>query len=81
MAMESAKILSVVMEEAYKKEQSAESLAQIYRDLWSSSFQKRISFAKKIQQMLFSKTGKMASELALSVFPFLLPHMIEHTRG
>jgi hypothetical protein len=69
------------MEEAYKKEQSAESLAQIYRELWSSSFQKRISFAKKIQQMLFSKTGKMASELALSVFPFLLPHMIEHTRG
>jgi flavin-dependent dehydrogenase len=81
MAMESAQILSLVMEEAYKKEQSAESLSQIYRDLWNSSFQKRISFAKKIQQILFSKTGKMASELALSVFPFLLPHMIEHTRG
>jgi flavin-dependent dehydrogenase len=81
MAMESAQILSMVMEEAYKKEQSAESLSQIYRDLWNSSFQKRISFAKKIQQLLFSKTGKLAGELALSVFPFLLPHMIEHTRG
>jgi flavin-dependent dehydrogenase len=81
MAMESAQILSTVMEEGNKKDQSAESLSQIYHKLWNSSFQKRLSFAKKIQQLLFSKTGKLASELALSVFPFLLPHMIEHTRG
>ena len=81
MAMESAQILSSVLEEGQKKDLSAVSLSQIYHKLWSSSFQKRLSFAKKIQQLLFSKTGKMASELALSVFPFLLPHMIEQTRG
>jgi flavin-dependent dehydrogenase len=81
MAMESAQILSSVLEEGQKKDLGADTLSQIYRKLWSSSFRNRLTIAKKIQQLLFSETGKMASEFALSVFPFLLPHMIDHTRG
>jgi menaquinone-9 beta-reductase len=81
MAMESAQILASVMVEGREKKLSADNMQQMYSERWRSSFRKRIVLAKNIQRLLLSKPGKKASELALSVFPSLLSHMIEHTRS
>ncbi len=81
MAMESAKILAEVLEEGRNKKLSTENISHSYETQWISSFRKRIIIAKTIQQLLFSKHGKKAGGLVLSLFPSLLSYTVEKTRN
>jgi len=80
MAMESAKILALVLEKGRNKKLSTDDILHSYETQWRSTFRKRIIIAKTIQQLLFSKPGKTASGLVLSVFPSLLSYTVEKTR-
>jgi len=81
MAMESAQILASVLDEGQKHALPDVLMQRMYSERWKFNFRKRISLARKIQQLLFSAPGKKAGEFALTVYPSLLTHMIERTRG
>ncbi len=80
MAMESAKMLAEVLEEGRNQKLSTDDILYSYDTQWSSAFRKRIIIAKTIQQLLFSRPGKTASSLVLSIFPSLLSYTVEKTR-
>ena len=80
LAMESARMLVLALEEGRNKKLSADHIPYNYETRWRSTFRKRIIIAKTIQQLLFSKFGRKASGFVLSVFPSLLSYTVEKTR-
>ena len=81
LAMESARVLSSVLEEGRKKVWNNNTLAGMYQTKWNVQFRRRLYVAQKLQAMLLSHIGKKASEALLGGFPSLLSVAIEQTRS
>jgi flavin-dependent dehydrogenase len=81
MAMQSAKMISTVLDESRRNNLGDEAMNRLYSTMWKSFFRQRIRFALMIQHALFSRWGKRAGTQILSTFPHMLSSLIEYTRG
>ncbi len=81
MAMQSAKMISTVLDQNRQNSLSEEATEKLYSTMWKLYFQRRLRFALMIQHALFSRWGKRAGTQILSTFPHMLSSLIEYTRG
>ncbi|MDE3058121.1 MAG: NAD(P)/FAD-dependent oxidoreductase [Bacteroidota bacterium] len=81
MAMQSAKMISTVLDQSRRNSLSEEATEKLYSTMWKLYFQRRLRFALMIQHALFSRWGKNAGTQILSTFPHMLSSLIEYTRG
>jgi flavin-dependent dehydrogenase len=81
MAMQCGKLAAESIEEGRKKNLCSDEIMHHYSQRWHSAFHRRLWTAGMVQKIFLTSMGRAVSTTILSVFPGVLPSIIEHTRG
>jgi len=81
MAMQSGKLAAESIEEGRHKNYRSDEIQHRYIHRWHSAFRRRLWTAGMVQRIFLTNVGRAISPAVLSVYPGLLPSIINHTRG
>ncbi len=80
-ALQSAKLLSHILLKKREEKLSMSQTEQLYERGWQNLFAKRIRMASVIQKIILQKNLRILSISFVKTFPWILPKIIEMTRG